>query len=133
MLLKVRERRAQLDNCAAPLLVHCSAGVGRTGTFIAIDHVISALLQQEKADLNQIIAALREDRMALVQHTVQYKFAYAACISIAEDMIAQNMAGGEIYTTSPPPQSEEEYAAHPLLIIPYSSLFVLRLGAQLLR
>lgn len=67
MLLKVRERREQLDKCKAPLLVHCSAGVGRTGTFIAIDHVISALLQRDRVDLNAIIAALRKDRMALVQ------------------------------------------------------------------
>lgn len=66
MLLKVRQRREQLDNCGSPLLVHCAAGVGRTGTFIAIDHVISALEQRDRVDLNDIIGMLRQDRMVLV-------------------------------------------------------------------
>eukprot|EP00041_Stephanoeca_diplocostata_P015263 m.291283 g.291283 ORF g.291283 m.291283 type:complete len:502 (+) comp19976_c0_seq63:1441-2946(+) len=88
MLLHVRDRRKAVDNYASPLLVHCSAGVGRTGTFIVIDHVIAAIADKDRVDLIDIIKKCREDRMAIVQHTVQYKFAYQACINYAEIVMA---------------------------------------------
>eukprot|EP00041_Stephanoeca_diplocostata_P015258 m.290931 g.290931 ORF g.290931 m.290931 type:complete len:612 (+) comp19976_c0_seq35:509-2344(+) len=44
-----------VDNYASPLLVHCSAGVGRTGTFIVIDHVIAAIADKDRVDLIDII------------------------------------------------------------------------------
>jgi len=84
MLQEVRRTRAKMDAKAAPLLVHCSAGVGRTGTFIIIDQVITALEQgHNKIDIVDLIGTIREDRMALVQHTIQYKFAYQACLFFA--------------------------------------------------
>lgn len=84
MLQEVRRTRAKMDSNAAPLLVHCSAGVGRTGTFIIIDQVITALEQgHNKIDIVDLIGTIREDRMALVQHTIQYKFAYQACLLFA--------------------------------------------------
>eukprot|EP00041_Stephanoeca_diplocostata_P015252 m.290681 g.290681 ORF g.290681 m.290681 type:complete len:229 (+) comp19976_c0_seq16:2169-2855(+) len=55
MLLHVRDRRKAVDNYASPLLVHCSAGVGRTGTFIVIDHVIAAIADKDRVDLIDII------------------------------------------------------------------------------
>lgn len=51
MLQAVRRTRARMDQNAAPLLVHCSAGVGRTGTFIIIDQVITALEQGKRYTL----------------------------------------------------------------------------------
>ena len=84
MLKAVRQTRLKMDQNAAPLLVHCSAGVGRTGTFIVIDQVITALEQgNNKIDIVDLIRSIREDRMALVQHTIQYKFAYQACLLFA--------------------------------------------------
>jgi hypothetical protein len=43
-----------------------------------IDHVMDAIEISKRVDLIEIIRQIREDRMALVQHTVQYKF---ACVS----------------------------------------------------
>ena len=87
MLKEVRKTRAAMDQNAAPLLVHCSAGVGRTGTFIVIDQVITALEQgSSNVDIVDLIGIIREDRMNLVQHTIQYKFAYQACCFFADPL-----------------------------------------------
>lgn len=84
MLQEVRKTRTKMDANYAPLLVHCSAGVGRTGTFIVIDQVITALEQgHSRIDIVELIDRIREDRMALVQHTIQYEFAYNACLFFA--------------------------------------------------
>jgi receptor-type tyrosine-protein phosphatase R len=68
----------------APVLVHCSAGVGRTGTFIAIDHAQQLLQSESKIDLIQLIKELREDRVAMVQTPQQYQFVYQACLRYAQ-------------------------------------------------
>lgn len=63
----------------APIVVHCSAGVGRTGTFIAVDWMQRALQSKGKFNVIDSIYALREDRVALVQTADQYKFVHTAC------------------------------------------------------
>ena len=45
-----------------PVLVHCSAGVGRTGTFIAIDHGIKCLQRDGKFRILETIRKLRQHR-----------------------------------------------------------------------
>jgi protein tyrosine phosphatase len=46
----VRER-----NQPAPVLVHCSAGCGRTGTFIALDAMLQMLQKEKRIDIAQFI------------------------------------------------------------------------------
>eukprot|EP00041_Stephanoeca_diplocostata_P015253 m.290753 g.290753 ORF g.290753 m.290753 type:complete len:699 (+) comp19976_c0_seq20:1441-3537(+) len=121
-----------VDNYASPLLVHCSAGVGRTGTFIVIDHVIAAIADKDRVDLIDIIKKCREDRMAIVQHTVQYKFAYQACINYAEIVMAAS--DGDIFAMeSPSRKSLSKIDADPIYEATTdtdgTSLFRLRRGA----
>lgn len=78
LVLTVRSFRRKVDKMMSPAVIHCSAGVGRTGAFIAIDQAIDAYKQKQKIDINAIVRRMREDRMALIQHTNQYKFAWAA-------------------------------------------------------
>lgn len=75
LLEDVRAYRKQADEGKSPVVVHCSAGIGRTGAFIVTDHALNKINQGEKANLIEIVDTVRQDRMALVQHTVQYKFA----------------------------------------------------------
>lgn len=43
LLKDMHKIRARMDSCQSPALVHCSAGIGRTGTLISIDHAMHAL------------------------------------------------------------------------------------------
>ncbi|KAK7493615.1 hypothetical protein BaRGS_00015127, partial [Batillaria attramentaria] len=57
-----------------PLLVHCSAGVGRTGTFIALDIASEKESRGDDVNVNEIVTQLREQRALMVQSEAQYKF-----------------------------------------------------------
>lgn len=81
---------------STPTLVHCSAGIGRTGTFIAIDHAMTALQLSSSADPLAIIANIRRDRCALVQHTNQYEFMHEACLRFAELSKVMVNGGAEV-------------------------------------
>ena len=55
-----------------PILVHCSAGVGRTGTFIAVDIALEQAKREGVVDIAGIINRLREQRMEMVQTVVSH-------------------------------------------------------------
>jgi len=49
----------------------CSAGVGRTGVFIALDHLIQHLRDHDFVDIYGLVAELRSERMCMVQNLVK--------------------------------------------------------------
>ena len=53
-----------------PLLVHCSAGVGRTGTFILLDHVMQQMKREGTLSIYNILKGMRGQRMKMVQTEV---------------------------------------------------------------
>ena len=55
-----------------PILVHCSAGVGRTGSFIAVDIALEQASKECVVDIAGIINRLREQRMKMVQTAVSH-------------------------------------------------------------
>ena len=55
----------------APLVVHCSAGVGRTGTFIALDIVMQAMQTDQTIDVYNCVKKLRIQRVQMVQELVR--------------------------------------------------------------
>lgn len=56
-------------------MVHCSAGVGRTGTFILVDAAMEQLLAEGKVDLFSFLTKMRKYRMMLVQTDVRMSIA----------------------------------------------------------
>ncbi|KAK7485114.1 hypothetical protein BaRGS_00023654 [Batillaria attramentaria] len=64
----------------SPLLVHCSAGVGRTGTFISLDIAMDGAQKQSEIDIFAIVQRMREDRVNMVQTKSQYRFVHEAIL-----------------------------------------------------
>uniref|UniRef100_A0A452QZ21 Tyrosine-protein phosphatase non-receptor type n=1 Tax=Ursus americanus TaxID=9643 RepID=A0A452QZ21_URSAM len=63
-----------------PLLVHCSAGVGRTGVVILAEIMIACLEHNEVLDVPRVLGMLRQQRMMMVQTLCQYTFVYRVLI-----------------------------------------------------
>lgn len=58
------------------VVVHCSAGVGRTGTFIAMAEIKMLIPKSDSISIFEIVRKLREQRWAMVYTTSQYEFLY---------------------------------------------------------
>ena len=71
------------NNQNSPVVVHCSAGVGRTGTFISAFNLYYEIIEQIKNKNAKIIFSifnmvrkLKEMRLYSVQNEIQYIFLY---------------------------------------------------------
>ncbi|XP_037369891.1 receptor-type tyrosine-protein phosphatase beta isoform X2 [Talpa occidentalis] len=59
---------------AGPTVVHCSAGVGRTGTFMALDRILQQLDSKDSVDIYGAVHDLRLHRVHMVQTECQYVY-----------------------------------------------------------
>ncbi|CAF1386006.1 unnamed protein product, partial [Adineta steineri] len=64
----------------------CSAGIGRTGCFIALSNGIKQLNQERVVDIVRIICNLRRDRGGMIQTHDQYQFLYQALSEYARTL-----------------------------------------------
>jgi protein-tyrosine phosphatase len=87
-------------NETGPRIVHCSAGVGRTGTFIALDYLLQAMDEWKTKELKagdpifETVKRLREQRSKMVIEKEQYAFLYQV---LRELWHAQYKSGGFSY------------------------------------
>uniref|UniRef100_A0A3Q0RL34 Tyrosine-protein phosphatase non-receptor type 9 n=1 Tax=Amphilophus citrinellus TaxID=61819 RepID=A0A3Q0RL34_AMPCI len=67
-----------------PVVVHCSAGIGRTGTFCTLDICLSQLEDVGTVDVRQTVRRMRTQRAFSIQTWDQYYFCYTAIIEYAQ-------------------------------------------------
>ncbi|RVE55832.1 hypothetical protein OJAV_G00230180 [Oryzias javanicus] len=83
-----RHTNSMLDTSKSlnpPVVVHCSAGVGRTGVVILTELMISCLEHNEPVEVPTMLSELRQQRMLVVQTISQYKFVYQVLIQFLKN------------------------------------------------
>lgn len=107
VVAKVRDILRQ--DSKSRLLVHCSAGVGRTGTFLAALEIVNAIDEQKPFSIKQIVFRLSLQRAHSVMTPQQYETLYELA---------------RIY--------QEQTCAHPITFVPQSEPAVMSSAKQLI-
>lgn len=90
-------RRLANEDSAKPVVAHCSAGIGRTGTVCVIDAVLAQLDQNLPISIKETVKQLRRFRGGMVQTQIQYEFCYTA---IREEILSR-LSAAEASAASP--------------------------------
>lgn len=88
----ISSTRLEARNSQGPIIVHCSAGVGRTGTFIALDFLMQYVREHsldDSVDIYNLVLNMRHNRSFMVQSEKQYIFIHDTLKVIIERKIRE--------------------------------------------
>ncbi|XP_076468878.1 uncharacterized protein LOC143299506 isoform X2 [Babylonia areolata] len=110
MIEDVRKFRKHLN---IPMVVHCSAGCGRTGTICAIDYAWTLLdrgMIKDEFSMFEIIKSMREQRVSMVQTPDQYEYTHMVMKSLCKEWLQEFAVHDyeNIDIGKPPSQEEDE-------------------------
>ncbi|VDK78749.1 unnamed protein product [Litomosoides sigmodontis] len=76
-----------------PAIVHCSAGIGRSGTFVVVDSVLSMVEQNvKKINIPNLVVEMRKSRMGLIQTPQQLQFCWKTIAdAFRQGVVAKSM------------------------------------------
>ncbi|XP_075214257.1 protein tyrosine phosphatase 10D isoform X3 [Lycorma delicatula] len=80
----VRAFRERVGADQRPIVVHCSAGVGRSGTLIALDRILQQINHSDHVDIFGIVYAMRKERVWMVQTEQQYICIHQCLLAVLE-------------------------------------------------
>lgn len=95
----VRAFRERVIPDTKPIVVHCSAGVGRSGTFIALDRILQGIRKYDIVDIFGIVYEMRRERVWMVQNEQQYICIHQCLMCVLE--------GKEDILDSPRPEAHD--------------------------
>lgn len=87
----VRAFRERVGPDQRPIVVHCSAGVGRSGTFITLDRILQQIQVNDYVDIFGIVYAMRKERVWMVQTEQQYICIHQCLLAVLEGQ--ENLSG----------------------------------------
>uniref|UniRef100_A0A8C9YWU5 Tyrosine-protein phosphatase non-receptor type 20 n=1 Tax=Sander lucioperca TaxID=283035 RepID=A0A8C9YWU5_SANLU len=67
---------------SGPIITHCSAGIGRSGTLICIDVVLGLISKDADFDISDVVRTMRLQRQGMVQTEDQYIFCYQVILYV---------------------------------------------------
>ncbi|XP_053399794.1 receptor-type tyrosine-protein phosphatase kappa-like [Mercenaria mercenaria] len=80
-LIEFRQRvNSVKTELEGPILVHCSAGIGRTGTYIALDSLTEEGEAEGEVDIYAFVRNMREQRVNMMQTAEQYQYLHNALV-----------------------------------------------------
>lgn len=82
----VEKKRVKEQSRKGPVVVHCSAGIGRTGCFIAITVGMRQLKEEHSVDILGIVCHMRIDRGGMIQTHEQYEFIHQALCEYEKEL-----------------------------------------------
>ena len=97
-LQRVREKQAEMTgnlvesgkwsghDLGPPMVIHCSAGIGRTGTFATLDMAIRKFEAEGKVDIRATVESIRSQRAFSIQMPDQYVFCHLAFLEYVLNM-----------------------------------------------
>ena len=91
-----RVRREHPHSLDKSLLVHCSAGVGRTGTFILLDTVMQQIKNEGTLSIYNVLKNVRDQRMKMVQTKVTRIPTYNAYSFVSDVVSTKTMVPAQL-------------------------------------
>lgn len=79
---KFKQRSATVYNLVGPMVVHCSAGVGRTGVFIAAHITLENLKNNCPVNIQNTVRRLRSQRHGMIRTQEQYSMVYSIMFDV---------------------------------------------------
>ncbi|XP_078655765.1 tyrosine-protein phosphatase non-receptor type 4-like isoform X14 [Branchiostoma floridae x Branchiostoma belcheri] len=88
-VFRVRQQRVGM---VEPTMVHCSAGIGRTGVLITMETAMCLIECNEPVYPLDIVRTMREQRAMMIQTPAQYKFVCEAILRVYKEGIVKPLA-----------------------------------------
>jgi len=91
---KFKQRAASVYNLSGPMVVHCSAGVGRTGAFIAAHITLEKLRLNMPVNIQETVRRLRSQRHGMIRTQDQYTLVYNVMFDLMNNGRNLRSSGG---------------------------------------